>query len=75
MTNAQKNEIIEKTARGILDTLSTHSILVLDGRGGGPGFCNASDACVKAGLMNDADGELSDVGREVLRLAKTYGEI
>lgn len=64
-----------KIARDVLDTLSTLEMLVLDGRGGGYGFCNASDRVASIGLMTSADGELTALGAEVLRLAKMFGEI
>lgn len=54
--------------------MTTMDFLVLDGRGGGPGFCNACDHVESLGLT-DVDGSRTKLGDDVLTYAYATEEI
>lgn len=63
-----------KRCKEVAATMSTLEFLVLDGRGGGDGFCRACDRVVALGLT-DEDGQKTPLGVEVLAYAKATEEI
>jgi hypothetical protein len=64
----------DKSVKAIADQMNTMDFLVLDGRGGGPGFCAACDRIESLGLT-DRDGSKTDMGAWVLQYAKEMEEI
>lgn len=64
-----------KACKEVAATMSSLEFLVLDGRGGGDGFCRACDRLDELGLTNPPDGEKTPLGIEVLAYAKATQEI
>ena len=63
-----------EAARDVAAEMHTLAFLVLDGRGGGPGFCAACDLVERLGL-SDCDGHRTPLGNDVLTYAFATEEI